>query len=157
MLAKRAATLDILAGGRFDLGLGLGRADEENQATGVSKHRRGRRADEFLAVLRALWQQDVAEHHGEFHQVPPTRLAPKPVQRPHPPILLGGQAPAALRRAGRLADGWVSGSRQGGVGLRGEDEGRLHAGRDRRYDALFQSQGRQGGRQVRRSFREQGS
>ncbi|MEU9828471.1 TIGR03619 family F420-dependent LLM class oxidoreductase [Micromonospora chersina] len=117
VLAKQAATLDILAGGRLDLGLGLGWADEEYQATGVSKHRRGQRADEFLAVLRALWQQDVAEHHGEFYQVPPTRLAPKPVQRPHPPILLGGHAPAALRRAGRVADGWVSGSQADLTGI----------------------------------------
>ncbi|MFE9960220.1 TIGR03619 family F420-dependent LLM class oxidoreductase [Micromonospora sp. NPDC005299] len=110
VLAKQTATLDILAGGRLDLGLGLGWADEEYQATGASKHRRGHRAEEFLAVLRALWQNDVVEHRGEFYQVPPTRLEPKPVQRPHPPILLGGHAPAALHRAGRLADGWVSGS-----------------------------------------------
>ncbi|MGR6320149.1 TIGR03619 family F420-dependent LLM class oxidoreductase [Micromonospora soli] len=110
VLAKQTTTLDILAGGRLDLGLGLGWADEEYQATGATKHRRGRLAEEFLAVLRALWQDDVAEHHGEFYQVPPTRLEPKPVQRPHPPILLGGHAPAALGRAGRLADGWVSGS-----------------------------------------------
>ncbi|MFE9690133.1 TIGR03619 family F420-dependent LLM class oxidoreductase [Micromonospora sp. NPDC005806] len=110
VLAKQTTTLDILAGGRLDLGLGLGWADEEYQATGATKHRRGHLADEFLVVLRTLWQNDVAEHHGEFYQVPPTRLEPKPVQRPHPPILLGGHAPAALSRAGRLADGWVSGS-----------------------------------------------
>ncbi|MDH6464665.1 putative F420-dependent oxidoreductase [Micromonospora sp. A200] len=117
LLAKQTATLDILAGGRLDVGLGLGWADEEYQATGVSKHRRGHRAEEFLAVLRALWQDDVAAHRGEFYQVPPTRLEPKPVQRPHPPILLGGQAPAALRRAGRLADGWVSGSQADLTGI----------------------------------------
>ena len=109
-LAKQAATLDILARGRLDVGLGLGWSTEEYQATGASRHRRGRRADEFVEVLRALWQADVVEHHGEFYQVPPTRMEPKPVQRPHPPILLGGHAPEALRRAGRLADGWVSGS-----------------------------------------------
>ncbi|MEH0820747.1 TIGR03619 family F420-dependent LLM class oxidoreductase [Micromonospora sp. CPCC 205714] len=117
LLAKQTATLDILAGGRLDVGLGLGWADEEYQATGVSKHRRGHRAEEFLAVLRALWQDDVAAHRGEFYQVPPTRLEPKPVQRPHPPILLGGQAPAALRRAGRLADGWISGSQADLTGI----------------------------------------
>ncbi|MEV0810821.1 LLM class flavin-dependent oxidoreductase [Micromonospora sp. NPDC050200] len=58
----------------------------------------------------ALWQDDVVAHRGEFYQFPATRMEPKPVQLPHPPILLGGQAPEALRRAGRLADGWVSGS-----------------------------------------------
>jgi probable F420-dependent oxidoreductase len=110
VLAKQTATLDILSGGRLDVGLGLGWSDEEYQATGASKHRRGQRAAEFLAVLRTLWQDDVAEHRGEFYQVPPTRMEPKPVQRPHPPILLGGHAPAALSRAGRLANGWVSGS-----------------------------------------------
>ncbi|MEO3778008.1 TIGR03619 family F420-dependent LLM class oxidoreductase [Micromonospora sp. B11E3] len=110
VLAKQAATLDVLAGGRLDVGLGLGWAEEEYQATGVSRQGRGRRAEEFLAVLRALWRDEVTEHRGEFYQVPPTRMQPKPVQRPHPPILLGGHAPEALRRAGRLADGWVSGS-----------------------------------------------
>ncbi|MGC5022048.1 TIGR03619 family F420-dependent LLM class oxidoreductase [Micromonospora sp. DT47] len=110
VLAKQTATLDILSAGRLDVGLGLGWSDEEYQATGASRHRRGPRATEFLAVLRTLWRDDVAEHRGEFYQVPPTRMEPKPVQRPHPPILLGGHAPEALRRAGRLADGWVSGS-----------------------------------------------
>ncbi|PWU55154.1 LLM class F420-dependent oxidoreductase [Micromonospora globispora] len=110
VVAKQAATLDILARGRLDVGLGLGWSTEEYQATGASRHRRGRRAAEFVDVLRALWQDDVVEHRGEFYQVPPTRMEPKPVQRPHPPILLGGHAPEALRRAGRLADGWVSGS-----------------------------------------------
>ncbi|PZG02313.1 TIGR03619 family F420-dependent LLM class oxidoreductase [Micromonospora deserti] len=110
VLAKQTATLDILAGGRLDVGLGLGWSDEEYQATGASRHRRGRRAAEFVTVLRSLWQDDIVAHRGEFYQVPPTRMEPKPVQRPHPPILLGGQAPAALRRAGRLADGWISGS-----------------------------------------------
>lgn len=110
VLAKQTATLDILARGRLDVGLGLGWSTEEYQATGASRHRRGRRAEEFVEVLRALWQDDVVEHRGEFYQVPPTRMEPKPVQRPHPPILLGGHAPEALRRAGRLADGWVSGS-----------------------------------------------
>ncbi|WP_446220381.1 TIGR03619 family F420-dependent LLM class oxidoreductase [Micromonospora sp. IBHARD004] len=110
VLAKQTGTLDILSGGRLDVGLGLGWSDEEYQATGASRHRRGPRAAEFLAVLRACWQDDVVAHRGEFYQIPPTRMEPKPVQRPHPPILLGGHAPAALRRAGRLADGWVSGS-----------------------------------------------
>ncbi|MFI5484238.1 MULTISPECIES: TIGR03619 family F420-dependent LLM class oxidoreductase [Micromonospora] len=110
VLAKQTATLDILTGGRLDVGLGLGWSDEEYRATGASRHRRGQRAAEFVTVLRSLWQDEVIAHRGEFYQVPPTRMDPKPVQRPHPPILLGGQAPAALRRAGRLADGWISGS-----------------------------------------------
>jgi probable F420-dependent oxidoreductase len=110
-LAKQAATVDILSGGRLDLGLGLGWADEEFTASGVSKHRQGRRAAEFIAVLKTLWTDDVVAHEGEFYRVPAARMDPKPVQRPHPPVLLGGTAPAALRRAGRLTDGWISSSR----------------------------------------------
>jgi alkanesulfonate monooxygenase SsuD/methylene tetrahydromethanopterin reductase-like flavin-dependent oxidoreductase (luciferase family) len=63
-----------------------------------------------VAALRALWTEPVAAYQGEFYRLSPARMAPKPVQRPHPPLLLGGTARAALRRAGRLADGWVSGS-----------------------------------------------
>lgn len=111
LLAKQAATLDVLSGGRLDLGLGLGWADEEYAASGVTKDHRGRRADEFLMALTKLLRDDTVQHTGEFYTVPRTRMEPKPMQRPHPPILLGGTAPEALRRAGRLTDGWVSSSR----------------------------------------------
>lgn len=110
VLAKQLATLDIVAGGRLDVGLGLGWADEEFAATGASKPRRGQQAEEFIGVLRTLWTADVVAHSGEFYRVPRMRAEPKPVQRPGPPILLGGHAPLALRRAGRVADGWISGS-----------------------------------------------
>lgn len=111
VLAKQLATLDVLSGGRLDAGLGNGWSDEEFTATGATKRRQGRRAEEFIAVLRRLWTDDVVEFQGEFYQVPRMRMDPKPVQRPHPPILLGGGAEPALRRAGRLCDGWVSSSR----------------------------------------------
>jgi probable F420-dependent oxidoreductase len=111
VLAKQLATLDIVAGGRLDTGLGLGWAPEEFEATGADMDARGRRADEFVGVLRALWRDEVVEHAGEFYRVPRMRMEPKPVQRPHPPILLGGSAVPSLRRAGRLADGWISRSR----------------------------------------------
>jgi probable F420-dependent oxidoreductase len=111
LLAKQAATLDILSRGRLDLGLGLGWSDEEYAASNVDKRRRGVRAEEYIALLRSLWTDDVVAFDGEFYHVPASRADPKPVQVPHPPILLGGSAPAALRRAGRLADGWVSSSR----------------------------------------------
>jgi probable F420-dependent oxidoreductase len=113
LVAKQLASLDVLSGGRLDAGLGLGWSAEEYAASGVAMARRGARGEEFLAVLKALWTQDVAEHHGEFYDLPPVRSAPKPAQRPHPPLLLGGGAEPALRRAGRLADGWVSASRAG--------------------------------------------
>jgi probable F420-dependent oxidoreductase len=111
LLAKQTASLDILSEGRLDVGLGLGWADEEYAASGATKHRVGERAEEFIHVLRSLWTEDVVTHEGEFYRVPGMSMLPKPVQRPHPPILIGGGAPAALRRAGRLADGWVSSSR----------------------------------------------
>jgi probable F420-dependent oxidoreductase len=111
LLAKQLTTLDVLSGGRLDAGLGLGWMPQEFAASGVPYERRGARAEEFLAVLRALLTQDVTEFAGSFYQVPPVRMDPKPVQKPHPPILLGGAAEPSLRRAGRLADGWVSASR----------------------------------------------
>lgn len=111
LLAKQAATLDHVSGGRLDLGLGLGWMPEEFAATGAPFEHRGARAEEFLAALRSLWTQEVSSFEGEFYKIPPVRMEPKPVQSPEPPILLGGGAPPALRRAGRLAAGWVSSSR----------------------------------------------
>ncbi len=107
-LAKQAATLDVLSGGRLDLGLGVGWLPVEFTGTGASTRRRGARTREYLAVLRTLWADEISDFDGEFYTVPPSRMAPKPVQRPGPPVLLGGSAPAALRRAGRLAAGWIS-------------------------------------------------
>jgi probable F420-dependent oxidoreductase len=111
VLAKQLATVDVLSGGRLDAGLGLGWAPHEFAAVGVPYERRGPRTAEYVACLRALWADDPVEFHGEFYDVPPSRMQPKPVQRPAPPILLGGSADVALRRAGRIADGWISASR----------------------------------------------
>jgi probable F420-dependent oxidoreductase len=111
LMAKQLASLDVVAGGRLDVGLGIGWSRVEFAASGVPYARRGARGEEFLRVLRALWTDDLVEFHGDFYQVPPARMEPKPLQRPHPPVLLGGGAGAALRRAGRVADGWISASR----------------------------------------------
>lgn len=111
LLAKQLATLDIVSNGRLDAGLGLGWAREEFGASGIPYPRRGARAEEFLAAMRALWTEEVAEFHGEFYDFPPVRMDPRPVQRPHPPVLLGAFSERALARAGRLADGWISSSR----------------------------------------------
>lgn len=107
-LAKQATTLDVLSGGRLDLGLGTGHSESEFTATGGSMERRGARADEYLAVLRAFWADEVSAFQGEFYTVPPTRMDPRPVQKPGPQVLVGGSAKAALQRAGRLGDGWVT-------------------------------------------------
>jgi probable F420-dependent oxidoreductase len=111
VLAKALTSIDVVSGGRLETGLGLGWEPEEFEAAGVDMAHRGARAEEFLACLRAIWGDDPVEFHGDFYSVPRGSVAPKPVQRPHPPILLGGGAPVALRRAGRLADGWISASR----------------------------------------------
>ncbi|NRQ33441.1 TIGR03619 family F420-dependent LLM class oxidoreductase [Nonomuraea sp. NN258] len=110
VLAKQLATLQTLSGGRLTAGLGLGWLEEEFEAAGVGFERRGARGAEFVEVLRKAWTDDVVEHRGEFYRVAPAHVDPKPEPGP-PPILLGGAAPAALRRAGRLADGWISASR----------------------------------------------
>lgn len=107
-LAKQAATLDVLSHGRLDLGLGVGWSRTEFTATGASRDRRGARAEEYVRVLRTLWTDDPAAFAGEFYTVPPSRMAPRPVQPGGPPILLGGVVRPALRRAGRLAAGWLS-------------------------------------------------
>jgi probable F420-dependent oxidoreductase len=107
-LAKQAATLDVLSGGRFDLGLGVGWSPTEFTATGASRDRRGARAEEYVRVLRTLWNDDPASFDGEFYTVPPSRMRPRPVQPGGPPILLGGVVRPALERAGRLAAGWLS-------------------------------------------------
>ncbi|MBV9856116.1 MAG: TIGR03619 family F420-dependent LLM class oxidoreductase [Streptosporangiaceae bacterium] len=110
-LAKQAATLDVLSGGRHDLGLGIGWMPEEFAATGGDTARRGARTGEYLAVLRALWADGISEYHGEFYEVPAGRQDPSPVQRPGPPVLLGGMSRPAMERAGRIADGWITSSR----------------------------------------------
>jgi probable F420-dependent oxidoreductase len=109
LLAKQLATLQIVSRGRLDAGLGLGWLPEEFAASGVPIEHRGRRAEEYVEVLRALWSHGIAEHRGEFYHLPPVHSDPKP--DPLPSIILGGTAEPALRRAGRLADGWVSSSR----------------------------------------------
>lgn len=111
VLAKALTTLDILSDGRLDVGLGLGWAPPEFAAVGISSARRGRRGEEFVACLKAIWTEPEVEFHGDFYDIPRVRVEPKPTQQPHPPLLLGGTADVALRRAGRIADGWISSSR----------------------------------------------
>jgi probable F420-dependent oxidoreductase len=110
-LAKQAATVDILSGGRHDLGLGIGWMPEEFALTGAEMARRGARTAEYVEVLRTLWSGRAAAYDGEFYHVPAGTQAPAPVQSGGPPILLGGLARPALERIGRIGDGWVTSSR----------------------------------------------
>jgi probable F420-dependent oxidoreductase len=104
--SSEVATLDWLSGGRFDFGIGVGWLREEYEALGVPFERRGKRADEYLRLLKALWTEEVTTFEGEFHSVRDVRQDPKPVQSPHPPILVGGESDAAMARVAALGDGW---------------------------------------------------
>jgi probable F420-dependent oxidoreductase len=133
-LAKQAASVDVLSAGRLDLGLGLGWMPEEFAMTGAPMRRRGARTTEYIQVLRALWGKQPAEFDGEFYAVPRGSALPGPVQPGGPPILLGGTAEVALRRAGRIADGWVTSSRADLAAIAGSiaivREAAADAGRD---------------------------
>src|SRR5271163_3857134 len=108
VLAKRAATVDALSGGRLRLCVGVGWLKEELEACGVEFDSRGKRADEQLAVLRALWadKPQGASYHGEFFGFDDVMCYPKPVARERLPIHIGGHSRAAARRAGRFGDGF---------------------------------------------------
>ena len=108
LVAKMTATLDQLSGGRFELGVGVGgEYPPEFAASGVPVAGRGRRADEALAVLLRLLSGEQVTADGAFGSLDGLRLDPPPVQRPHPPVWVGGRQPAAQRRAGRFADVWM--------------------------------------------------
>lgn len=130
--AKDVATLDYLSGGRVDFGIGIGWLAEEFQALSVPWERRGARTRAYLEVMRRLWIDPVSEYDGEFYQLPPSRQFPKPVQQPHPPIHVGGDSDAALRRVADLGQGWF------GFGL-GPDEA---AARLRDLAGLLEKRGR---------------
>jgi probable F420-dependent oxidoreductase len=104
VLAKQVATLDYMSGGRFELGIGVGWLREEFEAMGVPFERRGKRADEYVMAMRALWAGDGASFDGEFVNFREVSCNPKPVGRV--PIVVGGHSEAAARRAGRLGDGF---------------------------------------------------
>ena len=105
--ARAVATLDVISGGRAMFGVGASWLEAEWDAVGLDFHTRGRRVDEALDVCCRLWSESVIEHHGEFFDFNPVMFEPKPVQKPWPPIHIGGDGPAALRRAATVADGWI--------------------------------------------------
>ncbi len=105
LVAKQAAEVDLLSGGRFRLGVGLGWNQVEYEALGQDFRTRGRRIEEQVTLMRRLWTEESVTHEGEFDRVTGAGLAPLPVQRPIP-VWFGAQSERAYRRAGRLADGW---------------------------------------------------
>ncbi len=110
LLAKQAAAIDVLSGGRLLLGIGLGWEEEEFVASGATTERRGARVQEYVSCLDAIFSGE-PDFSGEHYRIPHSEALPRPVQLPRPPVLFGGVVPAALKRAGRIADGWVSSSR----------------------------------------------
>ncbi|MHB1585258.1 MAG: TIGR03619 family F420-dependent LLM class oxidoreductase [Acidimicrobiales bacterium] len=112
--AKEVATLDWLSGGRVDFGVGVGWLREEFEAVAAPWPARGRRTDEYLEVLRRLWCDDVSAFDGDCYHLPACSMYPKPVQAPHPPIHVGGESDAALRRVARAAQGWHTFNREPG-------------------------------------------
>jgi probable F420-dependent oxidoreductase len=112
LVAKQAAEVDIVSGGRFRLGVGIGWNAVEYEALGERFDNRGRRIEEQIALLRQLWTKPSLSFDGEFHHVTGAAIAPLPLQRPIP-LWMGGGASRALERVGRLADGWFSNSMPG--------------------------------------------
>jgi probable F420-dependent oxidoreductase len=127
-VARMATTVDVLSGGRLTLGVGIGWLEEEFRAAGVDFASRAGRTRESVRALRVLWTEPEPAFEGRHVAFGPVRFEPKPVQKPHPPIVLGGESEAALRRAAAVGDGWY------GVGHTPETAGpqiaRLHALRD---------------------------
>jgi len=133
-VAKEVSTLDWLSGGRVDLGVGVGWLKEEFDALNVPWERRGARTDEYLEVLRALWCDPTSTFDGATYRLPPCEMYPKPLQSPHPPVHIGGETGAALRRTARVGQGWHTFNRtpdELATGLGRLDELLAEAGRRR--------------------------
>ena len=105
-LAKTAATLDVLSGGRLVMGVGVGLIENEMQAMGSAFAQRGAITDEAIGVMRALWTEDEPRFDGKHYRFAGMKFSPKPLQKPSIPIVVGGVSRAAIRRAARLGDGW---------------------------------------------------
>jgi probable F420-dependent oxidoreductase len=106
LLARQLTTLDILSNGRLQVGLGQGWSKDEYDAAGIPWEDRGRRFEEAVRALKAIWMTDPVEFSGEFYTIPRSSIALKPVQDPHPPIYMPAFTPATMARVARLADGW---------------------------------------------------
>jgi probable F420-dependent oxidoreductase len=105
--ARGFTTLDRLSGGRAEVGIGAGWLESEWDALGVDFRTRGGRLDEALVICKRLWTEREIKHDGKYFPFEPVLFEPKPIQRPYPPITIGGETEVALRRAARSADGWM--------------------------------------------------
>jgi probable F420-dependent oxidoreductase len=133
LLARELGTIDVLSHGRLDVGLGVGWSPDEFEAVGVPMSDRGRRAEEALQVIEAIWRDNPVEFEGRYFRVPESYFDLKPVQKPRPPIYMAAYTPAAMNRIARMADGWnpvgipVGAMEQMFAGIK---QGAAEAGRD---------------------------
>jgi probable F420-dependent oxidoreductase len=104
--AKEAANVDWLSNGRFDFGVGLGWSVQEYEACAAPFERRGARCRSYVEVIKRLWCDEVSEYEDEFYKLDKCRMAPKPIQKPHPPIFFGGQSDATFERVAEQGQGW---------------------------------------------------
>ena len=107
ILARRFATLDVFSDGRAVAGFGIGWSEDEYRASGIPFVNRGKRADEYIQLLKSLWTEDVVEFIGEYYNIPASKVGPKPVQKPHVPIYLGGYSQKTFARIAKHANGWI--------------------------------------------------
>lgn len=106
LLARRLASLDVLSGGRLRVGLGIGWSPDEYVAAGSTWQERGKRMDESIQALKAIWTTDPVEFQGTYYRIPKSFISLKPVQKPHPPIYMAAFTPAAMQRVAKEANGW---------------------------------------------------
>ncbi|MDA1188286.1 MAG: LLM class F420-dependent oxidoreductase [Chloroflexi bacterium] len=107
LLAKEVATIDLLSQGRFIFGIGAGWLKEETEIMGGNFERRWAQTKESVLAMKELWTKTKSEFHGEFYDFPPVYSFPRPIQRPHPPVILGGHAKRVFERVVEWGDGWV--------------------------------------------------
>ena len=107
VVARAVTTLDLVSNGRVEFGIGASWLEAEWEAVGLDFATRGRRVDETIDVCQRLWSEQVIEHHGEFFDFGPVMFEPKPVHQPWPSLHIGGDGPAAIRRAALVGDGWI--------------------------------------------------
>jgi alkanesulfonate monooxygenase SsuD/methylene tetrahydromethanopterin reductase-like flavin-dependent oxidoreductase (luciferase family) len=107
ILARRFATLDVLSEGREIVGCGIGWSKDEYLVSGIPLKDRGKRADEYVQILKKIWTDDIVEFRGQFYNIPASKIGPKPIQKPHIPIYLGGYSQKTFARIAKHANGWI--------------------------------------------------
>jgi probable F420-dependent oxidoreductase len=108
MLARRFATLDVLSEGRAICGLGIGWSKDEYQVSNIPFQNKGKRADEYVQVLKKIWTDDIVEFKGQYYNIPASKIGPKTIQKPHIPLYFGGYVPKTFARIAKYGDGWLA-------------------------------------------------